>query len=143
MPVSKSPIVPNENDIPATAKIVLIDDDPFAAKLMRALARELRPGWRLLDAQEGKSGLSLAKTERPDVVLLDSLLPSMNGDAVLAALRADPATANVPVLMLSADARPASRERLLKLGANDHMVKPFDIAEVVARIETLLATHRQ
>jgi CheY-like chemotaxis protein len=88
-----------------------------------------RPGWRLLPALQGGLGVELAREHRPDLVLLDLHLPDIPGDEVLRRLRADPRTAAIPVVVVSADATPSSVERLRQSGADAYLTKPLDVDE--------------
>ncbi len=84
-----------------------------------------------------------AREHVPDLILLDLQLPTMNGDAVLTELRADLRTGHIPVLLLSADATAQSRERLLALGANDYLPKPFNVAGLLSKLDALLQINSQ
>ena len=126
-----------EPDGTVAKSVLYIEDNPSNLQLVRSVIGRLRPHWRFESATDGIEGLRLARDRRPGVVLLDLQLPGLAGDAVLAALRADPATARLPILLLSADATLQSRERLLALGANDYITKPFNVAEVIEKIDTL------
>ena len=123
---------------PTAATVLYIEDNLSNVQVIKSIAQRLRANWRFLSAQDGVSGLQMAREQRPDVVLLDLQLPGMNGDAVLAKLRSDPATAQTPVLLLSADATTQSRERLLALGANDYLSKPFSVDELLEKVDVLL-----
>ena len=80
--------------------------------------------------------------QRPDLILLNLHLSGMGGDVVLTQLRADPATCSIPVLLLSGDATPRSRERLLALGASDYLPKPFNVYALVDKLDRLWEDHR-
>jgi len=82
---------------------------------------------RLLTAAEGEIVQELVRQQRPDLVLLDLHLPGIDGEEVLRRLRADPRTADLPVVMASADVNPWYRERLLEAGADDYLTKPLDV----------------
>ena len=84
----------------------------------------------------------MAREQHPDLVLLDLQILGMGGDMVLVELRANPTTCRIPVLMLSADATSKSRERLLALGADGYLPKPFDIAALLEKIDALLDAGR-
>ena len=106
--------------------MLVIDDDPAVRDLLqRLLARE---GFRVLPAAGGEEGLRLARAARPDAITLDVLMPGMDGWAVLAALKADPALADVPVVMLTiADDKALG----FSLGAVEHLTKPVDRARLL------------
>ena len=125
-----------EGEVSST--LLYIEDNISNVQVVQTVVKRLRPHWLLLSARDGQSGLQQARKHLPGVILLDLQLPGMNGDAVLTALRADPATARIPVLLLSADATTHSRERLLTLGADDYLPKPFNVAELLERLDALL-----
>ena len=91
-----------------------------------------------MSAVQGGLGLDLARTHRPDLILLDLHLPDMAGEDVAKALRADDATRAIPIVVLSADAYSSQRHRLLALGVDAYMTKPFKVTEMIALIEQLL-----
>ena len=132
------PAAASDGGAASTATVLYIEDNLSNLQVMETVAQRLRPGWRFLSAADGIEGLRLVRDQRPDAVLLDLQIPGLAGDAVLAALRADPAMARLPVLLLSADATPQSRDRHMALGANGYMTKPFNLAELVEQIDTLL-----
>jgi CheY-like chemotaxis protein len=106
--------------------VLYIEDNLSNLKLVdRVLAQ--RPRVRLISAMQGGLGLELAREHRPDLVLLDLHLPDLEGDEVLARLQGDAATADVPVVVLSADATPGRIRRLLDAGAADYLSKPLDV----------------
>ena len=118
--------------------ILIIEDEPKTGDyLMRGLAES---GFAVRLARTGREGLAMAKEGAADLalVVLDVMLPGMDGWQVLAALRADQATEQVPVLFLTARDEVQDRVRGLELGADDYLVKPFAFVELVARIRTLL-----
>ena len=105
--------------------------------------RRTRPRWHFLSARDGSTGLQQAREHRPNLVLLDLQLPGMTGDVVLRQLKADSGTSHIPVLLLTADATIRSRERLLALGADDYLPKPFDLAALLERMDALLQNTRE
>ena len=106
--------------------VLYVEDNLSNLKLMeRVLAR--RPGIELVSAMQGSLGVTLARDHRPDLILLDLNLPDMPGEEVLARLHADPATAEVPIIVISADATAGQRARLVERGASDFITKPFDV----------------
>ena len=121
--------------------MLYVEDVLSNLHLMKFIVDCLRPGWRLLVAQDGHDGLRQTRAQRPDLILLNLQLLGMGGEAVLANLRADPATSDVPVLVLSAEAGRRSHERLLTLGANDYLPKPFNVHVLVERADFLLRDH--
>ena len=96
------------------------------------------PGTRLLTAMQGSIGLDQARQHQPDVILLDVHLPDLPGWEVLARLRAEAATAHVPVVVISADATERQKERMFAAGANAYLTKPLDVRAFLQTISTLL-----
>ena len=118
--------------------LLYIEDNLSNLQVIQGIVARLRPHWRFFSARDGKRGLEEARKQRPDLILLDLQLPDLKGDTVLGELRADPALSHTPVLLLSADATAHSRERLLALGANDYLSKPFSVAELLDRLDAAL-----
>ncbi|MGI4721058.1 MAG: heavy metal response regulator transcription factor [Janthinobacterium lividum] len=116
--------------------ILVIEDEPKTGDyLQRGLAES---GFAVRLACNGRDGLAIAREEEIELVVLDVMLPRMDGWQVLEALRADPDTEQIPVLFLTARDEVEDRVRGLELGADDYLVKPFAFVELVARIRTLL-----
>lgn len=114
-------------------RVLVIDDDPqLSAALRRALAYE---GYEVLLAAEGSEGLRRARDEEPDLIILDVLMPGLDGFEVCRRLRAG---GDVPILMLTARDEVADRVEGLDSGADDYLVKPFAVDELLARIRALL-----
>ena len=95
--------------------------------------------FRVMTAENGKAALELAASDRPDLVLSDVMMPEMDGFQLLAALRNNPATSTIPVILLSARAGEDSRVDGLQAGADDYLVKPFSARELLARVESHLS----
>jgi CheY-like chemotaxis protein len=123
----------------ASRRVVLyIDDNVASLRLMdHVLAR--RPGIGLLTASLAQVGLDLARDHRPDLILLDLHLPDIPGFEVLQRLRADPATRQIPVVVVSADATERQVQRLLEGGAHAYLTKPIDVATFLTLVDELLA----
>ena len=119
-------------------KIVIIEDDP---SILRGLQLNLgMEGYLVRSAVDGETGLALARTENPDLVVVDVMLPRLGGLEVIRELRkADP---DLPVLILSAKGQESDKVAGLQLGADDYMVKPFGLKELLARIDALLRRRR-
>ncbi len=115
-------------------KIVLIEDDTDLYSLLRYnLEKE---GFAMAGAQTGKGAIELCRRERPDLILLDIMLPDSDGLDICKGIRSHPDLAHIPVIFLTARASEADRIVGLELGANDYIVKPFFIRELIARIKT-------
>jgi DNA-binding response OmpR family regulator len=114
-------------------KIMLIEDD---ADLYALLKYNLeKEGFQMVGAQTGKGAIDLCRRERPDLILLDIMLPDSDGLDICKGIRARPELAHIPVIFLTARASEADRIVGLELGANDYIVKPFFIRELIARIK--------
>ena len=122
---------------PATNATILIVDD--APENLHVLGDLLRPLYRVLAATSGDGGLRVAGgRQKPDLILLDVMMPGMDGYAVLARLRDNPATRDIPVVFLTALAAAEDEEHGLRLGAADYITKPIQPAVVMARVRTQL-----
>jgi CheY-like chemotaxis protein len=121
-------------------KILVVDDSKtIRVQVCGALARY---ECTILEAQDGLEGLSLARGENPDIILLDSTMPKMSGLGMLARLRSDPAIQRTPVVMLTSDARRQTVVTLSRLGVVDYIIKPFKsqmLIDRITRIVTLAA----
>lgn len=114
--------------------VLYVEDDIVNYTLVERIL-EYRPGLRLLHAPRGLTGLQMAETSHPKMVLLDLNLPDMHGSEVLQHLQENPATAEIPVVILSANATPSQIERLLTQGAKNYLTKPFDIDPFLAVVD--------
>jgi two-component system, OmpR family, phosphate regulon response regulator PhoB len=118
------------------ARILVIEDE---ADLQQVLDYNLRQaGHEVLAAAHGKVGLRLARDERPDLVLLDLMLPDLSGTEVCRSLKDDPTTRSVPVIILTARGEEIDRVVGFELGAEDYVVKPFSMRELLLRIRAIL-----
>jgi putative two-component system response regulator len=117
-----------------TTTILIVDDEPANLSLLTQL---LRPVYQVRAANSGENALRAATSEpRPDLILLDVMMPEMNGEEVLARLRSNPATVDIPVIFVTALADIDHEERGLALGAADYIAKPIKPAVVLARVRT-------
>jgi len=116
---------------------VLVADDQAPLRLLCRITLEYE-GLIVLEARDGIEALELARRERPDLVLLDLMMPGLDGWQVAAALRAGEATSRIPIIFLSAHAEPAEQSRGLDSGGIDYITKPFDAIGLAAMIRKLL-----
>jgi phosphate regulon transcriptional regulator PhoB len=117
-------------------KVLVVDDEKDIVELVRYHAE--KAGFRCVTAGDGASALRLVREQRPDLVVLDLMLPGLDGLEVCRQLRREPATARLPVIMLTARAEEVDRVVGLEVGADDYVVKPFSPRELIARIRALL-----
>ncbi|MEW5930482.1 MAG: PAS domain S-box protein [Gemmatimonadota bacterium] len=129
---------PAQAEPSATATLLYVEDNLANLNLVEMLLSR-RPGWRLIPALQGGLGVELAREHAPDVVLLDLHLPDMPGEEVLRQLRADPRTAGIPVIVISADATPRTIERLQAAGADEYLTKPLNVKRFVEAVNAMLA----
>lgn len=121
----------------STNRILVIDDDE-AIREVAQLTLEVLGGWQVSTAGGGADGVQTAVAERPDVILLDVMMPDVDGPSTLARLRALTATKDIPVIFLTAKIRAADHERFLGLGAQGVITKPFDPTSLSDQIFSLL-----
>ena len=116
-------------------KVLLVDDEPSIVKMV---AKRLEvAGFEVVVAMDGEEGLEKAKTQGPDVIILDLMLPKLNGYEVCAALKKDPQHQKIPVIMLSARVQERDEKAGLECGADAYMRKPFNSQELVGQINAL------
>jgi two-component system phosphate regulon response regulator PhoB len=118
-------------------KILVVDDEPEAVELVEFNLKQ--SGYAVTTAGNGADALKKARSQSPDLIVLDVMLPEMDGFEICKTLRLDPATARVPVLMLTAKAAEIDRVLGLELGADDYLTKPFSPRELLLRIKKILA----
>ncbi len=124
----------------AKPTLLYVEDNESNVQVLKMVVARLRPDWNFLFEIDGVSGLRCARAKLPDVILLDLQLPHLNGDALLVELKTGEDTRHIPIMMLSADAMAHSRERLLSLGADDYLPKPFNVNDLLERLDALLGT---
>jgi CheY-like chemotaxis protein len=117
---------------------VLVIDDEDDIREVAQLALEAVAGWEVFGASSGAEGLRLAAEHMPDAILLDVMMPEMDGPSTFRALRAQPATAEIPVILLTAKVQATDRTRFQDLGVNGVLTKPFDPMELARQIEEVL-----
>jgi DNA-binding response OmpR family regulator len=120
----------------AKAKILVVDDEPDALELISFNLRG--SGYDVITAEDGNSALKKARAALPNLIVLDLMIPEVDGLEVCKILRRDPQTAAIPIIMLTAKAAELDRVLGLELGANDYVTKPFSPRELVLRVKNLL-----
>jgi len=115
--------------------VLVVDDDPVIVRLLQVNFE--MEGYRVLTAFDGAEGLRRARHDQPDLVMLDVMMPKMNGLQVAAALKADPLTQAIPLVLLSAKAQAADVQAGRDV-ADDYITKPFDPLELLDRVAALI-----
>jgi len=119
------------------ATILICDDEPNLRELMR-ISLEPGPDYRIVEASDGAEAIEVVDSENPDLVLLDMMMPGVDGIAVLEHLRSQPEHVETPVVVVSAFASPADRNRAIEAGATRFVKKPFDPEALRSLVEELL-----
>jgi two-component system, OmpR family, alkaline phosphatase synthesis response regulator PhoP len=119
----------------AGQRILVVDDDREIVRLMRGYLEQA--GYLVLEAYDGQTAMHALQSERPDLLLLDLMLPDRDGWDITRAIRAHPRLANTPIIMLTARVEDVDKILGLELGADDYVTKPFNPREVVARVNAL------
>ena len=117
---------------------VLIIDDEEDIRAVAAMSLETVAGWKVAVASSGAQGVARAEKLRPEAILLDVMMPGMDGPATFAALRKNPRTAAIPVVLLTAKTQSSERQQLAKLGVNGVLTKPFDPLTLAGEIAAIL-----
>src|SRR5258708_36002887 len=118
------------------ARILVVDDDKQIVRLVRSYLEQA--GMTTFPAYDGEEALHFLRAERPDLVILDLMLPNRNGWEITRILRGDERLANIPILMLTARVEDGDKILGFELGADDYLTKPFNPLEVVARVKAIL-----
>ena len=134
---AEPPLALAAEELLAPQTILHIEDNEQNRRLMEMLVLQ-RPRLRLITATRGDEGLELARTHRPDLILLDVHMPDISGEQVLAILRADSLTRQTPVVVVSADATAVRQANLRALGADDYLTKPFNVKEFLHILDRYL-----
>jgi DNA-binding response OmpR family regulator len=116
--------------------VLLVEDDPVILRLLE-VNFELE-GFGVLLAHDGAEGIEMAITQRPDLVISDIMMPNVSGLELVLALKADDATASIPIILLSAKAQSADVKAGMEAGADDYVTKPFEPLDLVDRVNALL-----
>ncbi len=116
--------------------VLVAEDEPHIMTLVKFKLRDA--GFTVLPAEDGKKTLEIAQTQKPDLILLDVMMPLLNGYEVLEALKKDDNLKNIPVIMLTAKSFQHEVDEAIKKGADDYIIKPFSPAELVERVKKIL-----
>ena len=139
--IESAPEVVDAMPAATRATVLYIEDNPSNLRLVeRIIAR--RPEIKLLSSQNGHGGIALALKESPNLILLDLHLPDIHGEEVLTKLRSDAATADIPVIVVSADATPNQMKRLTSAGAENYLTKPIEVGRFLKILDEVLAAPR-
>ena len=122
-------------------KILVIEDDPATLRLINYSLRH--EGYQVLTAANGLEGIRKAHHEKPDLIILDVMLPGIDGFEICHRLRSEPDTAQLPILMFSAKAQGIDKDTGLKVGADDYLTKPAAPADIVSKAANLLALKKR
>ncbi len=122
------------------SKILLVEDNEMNRDMLSR--RLVRRGYEVLIAVDGESGLALAATESPDLILMDMSLPILDGWEASRRLKAGPSTQHIPVIALTAHAMSSDRDKALEAGCDDYDTKPVELDRLLEKIETLLASSK-
>jgi two-component system, cell cycle response regulator DivK len=118
------------------AKLLLVEDNEMNRDM---LSRRLeRRGFTTIIATDGGAGVAMARSEHPDLILMDMSLPVIDGWEASRQIKADPATASIPIIALTAHAMTSDRDKALQAGCNDYDTKPVDLPRLLGKIEALL-----
>ncbi|MDD4939554.1 MAG: response regulator transcription factor [Candidatus Omnitrophica bacterium] len=117
-------------------KILIVEDEKDIVKMLEYNLK--KEGFRTLSAQDGEDALDYASREHPDLIILDLMLPGMDGLEVCKALKKETRTASTPIIMLTAKTQESDKVVGLELGADDYVTKPFSVRELTARIKAVL-----
>ncbi|WP_299486544.1 response regulator [Acaryochloris sp. IP29b_bin.137] len=120
-----------------TKRILVIDDDEII-RLVLQLSLSTLAQWQVLTAATGQEGIKIAQTEQPDAILLDMMMPDMDGLATMHELNAQLETQNIPIILVTAKARMADKQQWSELAISGVITKPFEPSELVPTIQTML-----
>ena len=118
------------------SKILIVEDNEFNRDMLSR--RLLRKGFEVLVAEDGNSGIQLARTAHPDIILMDVSLPDIDGLEVTRQLKGDEKTRSIPIIVITAHAMVGDRQQSLEAGADDYHMKPVELVTLLSQIQTLL-----
>jgi CheY-like chemotaxis protein len=114
------------------SRVLIVDDEPITRMLVKLLLE--RENFEVLEASNGKLAVEIATRERPDLMIVDLNMPEMDGYEAIARLRQDITMATLPIMVLTSEEGPGVERRVLELGADDYIIKPFDQAVLLSRV---------
>jgi DNA-binding response OmpR family regulator len=120
----------------AGKKILVVDDEPDVASLLTLLLKA--QGYEVISAGDGQEALEKARKEKPDLILLDIMLPKMDGYRVARVLKFDENYSHIPIIMLTAKIQEKDRKTGLEMGADDYVTKPFDTVAILEKVKGFL-----
>lgn len=124
----------------ATKRILVVDNEEYIQEVTK-ICLETVAGWEVLTAGSGSEGINTALSEQPDAILLDVMMPDMDGIATFAKLQTNPATKEIPVILLTAKIQASDRRRYSDLGIKDAIAKPFDPINLAGQVAEILGWH--
>ena len=122
----------------ATKRILVIDDEDGVREIIQ-FSLEAAAGWEVLTAASGSEGLAIAETEQPDAILLDVMMPELDGPTTFRHLQANAATSQIPTILLTAKAKISEKQQLINLGVTGVITKPFKATDLVEQIQEILS----
>jgi DNA-binding response OmpR family regulator len=120
----------------ADSTVLVVDDDPVILKLLEVNFE--MEGFTVLVARDGEEGIEVARADQPDLIVSDIMMPKVSGLELVTALKGDPTTSEIPIILLSAKAQNADVRSGLDAGADDYVTKPFEPLDLVDRVNRLL-----
>jgi DNA-binding response OmpR family regulator len=121
-------------------KILVVDDEPDVASLLTLLLKS--QGYNVVSAGDGQEALEKARSEQPDLILLDVMLPKMDGYKVARMLKFDENFSSIPIIMLTAKVQEKDKQIGMEMGADDYVTKPFDTAALLAKVKAVLGNNK-
>lgn len=118
-------------------QILVIDDDDGVREIIR-ICLEAAGGWKAITAASGQEGLRVARSQQPDAILLDVMMPELDGLKTFRQLQTDESTCNIPTILLTAKAKASEKQRFLDLGVAGVITKPFEVQKLVEQMREIL-----
>ena len=121
-----------------TVKRILFIDDEKDIRVLASFCLELEAGWEIITASNGREGIAIAEREQPDAILLDAMMPELDGIQTLAELQLNPKTKHIPTIFITAKVQSSDRRRFYAAGAKGVITKPFDSLTLASQISGFL-----